>query len=235
MSSKKFLNSNIGGAYIALIILSLLIPFVVAEDILYPQEDGHCYDWTNPGDGVPDFCQLITDYALVGAYYNGGGPVRSVIEFPMAPYYQADSAELCVDHYHALYNGSHHDVYVDSYVGDGEVTVDDFYYPDNPAGTIFNAYSPLGEYCLDVTSNFNDAGGEDFFGLVLHWTPEVEVQEGLDGYPDYWYVHTVDTSSPPYLRINGGLTSTSSTSTSTTSSTSSTSTSSTSTSSTSTS
>ncbi|MFH1722486.1 MAG: putative metal-binding motif-containing protein [Candidatus Altiarchaeota archaeon] len=231
MESKR--NSNKKYSLLITLIV-LIIPSVLAAETIYPVDDGHCYDWSDPMDGTPDFCQKTTPYNLVGAYYNGGGPIRAVMEFPTQSLSSTDSVELCVDHYHQLHNGNDHLVYADTYEGDGEVSTEDFYYPDNSAGTIFPEDGELGPYCMDVTDNFNDLNGQPYFGVVLHWTHEVEqAMSQTENLPHYWYIHTLQSDDPPYLLVNGGFTTSTSTSSTSTTSTSTTSTSLTSTSSTS--
>ncbi|MFH1721173.1 MAG: hypothetical protein ABH950_01060 [Candidatus Altiarchaeota archaeon] len=195
------------------------------QETIYPASDGHCYDWNNPSDGSPDFCQTVTNYMVVGTYFNGGGPIRTLLEFPTNGYTSVDSAEFCVDHFLTLYNGANHDVFVDSYGGDGEISTDDFSEIGNQIGTFYNEENDsYGQYCIDVTDSYNEIAPQDYFGLILHWSEADEQEESENGnLPQHWYVHSTESSDKPSLTINGGVISTTSTSTTSTTSTSTTS------------
>ncbi|MFH0860888.1 MAG: hypothetical protein V1921_06770, partial [Candidatus Altiarchaeota archaeon] len=143
-----------------------------------------------------------TQYSLVGNYQKGG-PARTILEFPVTG--QAESAELCVYYYNKIYSGNAYDVIADYYRGDGLVNRSDF---DSGTllGTLYTAYSPYGEYCVNVTEGYNNA--TSFLGLRLHWNTTNEQEGGATGHQNYWYTYQAETNKKPYLKIHNQNTTT---------------------------
>jgi hypothetical protein len=161
--------------------------------VIYPSDDGYCYDWSSPPDSVADYCIRSASYSAVGNYLNGG-PVRAFMEFPVSG--EVEYAKMCVDFYRSIWSGNAHDVLADEYVGNGLVETADFG-GGALIGVVYTAYSPYGEYCVNVTDAFNQAQG--YLGIRLHWSSEDEHEGGASGHPNYWYTRQMESSNPPYI------------------------------------